>query len=75
VFGWSFIRKSTIWNWLLGVGSGHIPLINDNGNIPLPQLMVHDLDLLSVIQITYNDIQNINLCTNEYFKDHIIFFT
>ncbi len=45
---------------LFKIENGHI-LINDNGNHPFPQpLMVHGPNLLSFIQVVYNNIQNIN---------------
>ncbi len=37
--------------------------------------MLHEPKLLSLIQVVYNDIQNINSRTNEDFKNHIILST
>jgi hypothetical protein len=37
--------------------------------------MLHEPNLLSLIQVVCNDIQNINSCTNEDFKNHIILST
>ncbi len=37
--------------------------------------MLHEPNLLSLIQVVYNDIQNINSRTNEDFKNHIILST
>jgi hypothetical protein len=59
---------------LLKVGSGHI-LIDQNGNIPFPQTMAYGPNLLSLIQVVYNGIGDVNSHTNEYFKDCIILST
>lgn len=37
--------------------------------------MLHEPNLLSLIQVVCNDIQNINSRTNENFKNHIILST
>ncbi len=37
--------------------------------------MLHEPNLLSLIQVVCNDIQNINSRTNEDFKNHIILST
>lgn len=37
--------------------------------------MLHERNLLSLNQVVCNDIQNVNPCTNEDFKNHIILFT
>jgi hypothetical protein len=59
---------------LFEVGSGHIP-IDQNGNIPLPQTMAYGPNLLSLIQVVYDGIGDVNSHTNEYFKDRIILST
>jgi hypothetical protein len=59
---------------LLKVGSGHIP-IDQNGNIPFPQTMPSDPNLLSLVQVVYNGIRDLTSHTNEYFRDCIILST
>ncbi len=70
--------SSIIWHYkfvLFKVESGHI-LINENGNRLFPQPMIHAPNLLSFIQVVYNNIQNINShYMNEYFKYQIILST
>ncbi len=68
----TFLENQQLANWLFEVGSAHIP-IDQNGNILLPQTMAYDLNLLSLIQVVYNGIGDVNSHTNEYFKDCIIF--
>jgi hypothetical protein len=61
-------------HWLLKVGSGEIQ-IDEEGCIPLPQQIIHGLDLQTFIQVLYIGIENKNGHTDEYFKNQIILST
>ncbi len=70
----TFLKNQQFADWLLEVGSGHI-LIDQNGIIPLPQWIAYGPNLLSLIQVVYNGVGNVNSHKNEYFKDRITLFT
>lgn len=68
------LENQQLANWLLKVGSVHIP-IDQNGHILLPKTMAYGPNLLSFIQVVYYGIGDVNSHTNEYFKDRIILST